>query len=132
MVSRDNPTGTARNLTRFLAEAGIARADTMLWNAVPWIVHAPGARNRSLRRTEIAEGITMLPPLLALLPRLRVVVLAGAVAAQAEPVVATARTDVVILRMPHPSPTYVSTSPAVPARIRAALREAAGLLGRLQ
>jgi hypothetical protein len=35
LVSRDNPTGTARNLTRFLADAGIARVDTLLWNAVP-------------------------------------------------------------------------------------------------
>ncbi len=40
-VSRDNATGTARNLHRFLADAAIPRADTILWNTVPWIVHEP-------------------------------------------------------------------------------------------
>jgi uracil-DNA glycosylase len=35
-----------------------------------------------------------------------------------------------VLAMPHPSPTYVCTSPAVPAAIRATLAEAAALLGR--
>lgn len=128
LVSRDNPTGTARNLARFLAEAGIARADTILWNAVPWIVHAPGARNRALRRGEIAEGLALLPPFLALLPRLAVAVLAGRVAGEAAPLVTRARPDVAVLRMPHPSPTIVCTSPRVPATIRAAVAEAAALL----
>lgn len=128
LVSRDNPTGTARNLRRFLDEAEIARADTILWNAVPWIVHAPGARNRPLRRGEVAEGLAMLPPFLALLPLLRVVVLAGRVAAEAAPVIARERPDVPVLAMPHPSPTFVCTSPEVPARIRATLAEAASLL----
>lgn len=127
-VSRDNPTGTSRNLGRFLAEAGIARADTILWNAVPWIIHAPGAANRAPHRAEIVEGIALLPPFLALLPRLRVVVLAGRVAGEARATVAAARPDVALLVMPHPSPTYVCTSPAVPARIAATLVEAAALL----
>lgn len=127
-VSRDNPTGTARNLMRFLAEAGIAREDTILWNAVPWIVHAPGARNRPLRRGEIAEGLAMLPPFLALLPSLRVVVLAGRVAAEARMVVDTARPAVPVLAMPHPSPTIVCTSPMIGDRIRATLADAARIL----
>jgi len=127
-VSRDNPTGTSRNLSRFLAEAGIARAETILWNAVPWIIHAPGATNRAPRRAEIAEGIAMLPPFLALLPRLMVAVLAGRVAAEARGTVSAARPDVAVLAMPHPSPTYVCTSPTVPARIVATLAEAAALL----
>jgi len=130
VVSRDHPTGTARNLTRFLAEAGIARADTILWNAVPWIVHAPGERNRPLRRAEIARGLAVLPPLLALLPRLKVVVLAGRVAGEARSVVAAARPDVAALAMPHPSPTFVCTSPDVPRRIADTLAEAAALLNR--
>lgn len=130
IVSRDNPTGTSRNLARFLAAAGIARADTILWNAVPWIVHEPGARNRPLRRAEIAAGLALLPPLLALLPRLAVVVLAGRVAGQAAPIVAQACPTARLLTMPHPSPTYVCTSPAVPAQIGATLAAAAALLER--
>lgn len=129
-VSRDNPTGTAANIRRFTAEAGIARADTVIWNAVPWVIHAAGARNRAPRRGEVAAGIAELPGFLALLPRLAVAVLAGRVAAGARPVLEAARPGLPVLEMPHPSPTIVCTSPAIPARIRAALAEAATLLGR--
>jgi uracil-DNA glycosylase len=125
LVTRDKPTPTGANLRRFLGEAGIARADMLLWNAVPWVIHAEGARNRTPRATEIRLGLAFLPPLLEALPRLRVAVLAGRVAGMAEPVLRTARPEVALLRMPHPSPTIVCTSPAVPARIRATLAEAA-------
>ena len=127
-VSRDNPTGTARNLRRFLDEAGISRGYVVLWNAVPWVIHASGARNRAPSRREIAEGIAMLPGVLDRLPRLRVAVLAGRVAALAIPTLANHVPSATLITMPHPSPTYVCTSPEVPARIRTALREAARLL----
>ncbi len=128
LVSRDNPTGTARNLARFLGDAGIARGDTILWNCVPWIVHEPGARNRPLRRGEIAEGLALLPSFLALLPRLHAVILAGRVAREAASVVAATRPGAATLAMPHPSPTYVCTSPRVAEAIRATLAQAARLL----
>ena len=127
-VSRDNPTGTGANLRRFLGEAEIARRDLVIWNAVPWIVHAPGARNRAVRVGEVRDGLAMLPGFLRLLPDLRVVVLSGRVAGMAEPVVHAARPEAAVLRMPHPSPTVVCTSPQVPARIQATLAEAAALL----
>lgn len=128
IVSCDNPTGTARNLGKFLQEAGIARRDQLLWNTVPWIVHAPNARNRALRRDEIAEGLKLLPALLARLPALRVVLLAGRVASEALPVVTQLRPDVAVVTMPHPSPTYVCTSPQVAIRIRLAMAEVAAAL----
>ncbi|WP_407519344.1 uracil-DNA glycosylase [Methylobacterium oryzisoli] len=124
-VSRDNPTGTSANLFRFLAEAGLARTDTLIWNAVPWVIHAPGARNRAPRTGEIREAVPYLVPLLDLMPRLAVAVLSGRVAQTLAPVLAAARPDVPVIGVPHPSPTYVCTSPAVPARIRAGLGEAA-------
>lgn len=127
-VSRDNPTGTSRNLTRFSTEAGLAREDCLVWNVVPWIVHAPGARNRPVRRSEIAQGIAMLPDLIDLLPRLRVVVLSGRPAASAEPAIRQHRPDLPILTMPHPSPTIVCTSPAIGRRIADTLAEAAALV----
>ncbi|MCV0383707.1 MAG: hypothetical protein K5799_09645 [Erythrobacter sp.] len=34
-VSRDNASGTQRNLRRFLADARISRSDTLIWNTVP-------------------------------------------------------------------------------------------------
>ena len=127
-VSRDNPTGTAANIRRFGGEAGLARRDTVIWNAVPQVIHRAGARNRAPRRGEIAAGLEDLPGFLALLPRLRVAVLAGRVAARAGPVLAAVRPGLPVLAMPHPSPTFVCTSPAVPARIRAVLAEAAAIL----
>ena len=128
-VSRDNATPTARNLRRFLGTAGLERADTLLWNVVPWIVHAAGARNRPVRAAELRQGLATLPALLALLPDLRVVVLAGRPARAAEPVVAAERRGLPILPMPHPSPTAVCTSPGVGQRIAATLTQAAALVG---
>ena len=128
-VSRDNATPTARNLRRFLDGAGLSRRDTVLWNVVPWIVHAPGERNRPVRAAELRAGLETVPELLALLPRLRVVVLAGRKADAARPSVATARPTLPVLAMPHPSPTSVCTSPTVGERIAATLARAAALVG---
>ena len=127
-VSRDNPTGTARNLAMFLDDAGVSRAGMVLWNTVPWIVHEPGARNRAARRAEIAEGLQLLPGFLELLPQLSVILLAGRVAAQAVPVIARVRSEVAIVTIPHPSPTYVCTNPDVAQRIRDGMQKVATLL----
>ena len=124
-VSRDNPTGTAANIRRFCEAAGLARTEMVLWNTVPWLIHEPGARNRPPRRGEIAAGLANLPAFLACLPRLRVAVLAGRVAAEARPLLATTRPELLVLDMPHPSPTFVCTNPAIPMRIGAVLSEAA-------
>ena len=127
-VSRDNPTGTAANLFRFLAEAGIARADTLIWNAIPFVIHAEGALNRAPRRSEIRAAAPCLGPLLALLPDLAVVVLAGRVAGTARDTIAALRPDLPVLAIPHPSPTYVCTAPDVAARISGGLSRAGVIL----
>ena len=129
LVSRDSATGTAANLFRFLREAGLARRDTLIWNAIPWVIHAEGALNRAPRRGELRAAEPYVAPLLALLPRLAVVVLAGRVAREtAAAPLAELRPSLPVIAVPHPSPTYVCTAPAVPARIRAGLREAAAIL----
>ena len=130
IVSRDKPGGTGANLRRFLDGAGIGREDTFIWNAVPWIIHAPGAKNRAPTMAERRAGLAWVPPLLALLPELAVVVLSGRHAAAAEPAIREARPGLPVLTMPHPSPTIVCTSPAIGARIAAALADAAALLAR--
>ena len=127
-VSRDNPTGTGRNITRFLNNAGMARHDVLLWNTVPWIVHPSGSRNRALRRAEITEGVALLPPLLALLPALRVVILAGRVAREAAFTVSQVLPDATVITMPHPSPTNVCTSPSIAYHIEQALAAAVAVL----
>ncbi|GJE15503.1 uracil-DNA glycosylase [Methylobacterium marchantiae] len=129
-VSRDNPTGTAANLFRFLAGAGIARRDSLIWNAVPWVIHAPGALNRAPRRAEIAMAATYLAPLIDLLPSLDVAVLAGRVAGLSREPLRQLRPGLPVIAVPHPSPTYVCTSPMVAERIRAGLDEAAAILRR--
>ena len=129
IVSRDNPSGTGRNLASMLNGAGLSRRDTLIWNAVPWIIHDPGAPNRAPRTAELRDGVAALPSILAVLSRLRAVVLAGRSAAQAEPVIHASRPDLPVLHMPHPSPTIQCTSPAIPARCRATLAAAADLLG---
>jgi uracil-DNA glycosylase len=129
-VTRDSANGTAANLFRFLAEARIRRADTLIWNAVPWLIHAEGALNRAPYRGEVAAAAPYLAPLLDLLPRLAVAVLAGRFAAGTAPALAVLRPDLPVIVVPHPSPTYVCTSPEVPARIRRGLAEAALVLER--
>lgn len=127
-VSRDNPTGTAANLFRFLSEAGIARCDTLIWNAVPWVVHAPGALNRAPRRSELQAAAPYLAPLLACLPRLAVVVTAGRVAGAARVELERLRPDLFVVAIPHPSPTYVCTAPSVAERIADGLHRARAML----
>ncbi len=85
-VSRDNPHWNGRQSATLSSTRPASRGGTsVIWNAVPWIIHAPDARNRPPRRAEKTLGLVELPPLLELLPRLAVVVLAGRVAAEAEP-----------------------------------------------
>ncbi len=129
-VSADNATGTSRNLRRFLAAAGIDRRALVIWNTVPWVIHA-GGPNRTPRPAEVRQGLAALPGLLRLLPGLRCAVLCGRAAALAEPVLHAERPGLPVIRVPHPSPTYVCTSPDVPRRIAAGLLEAAGLVREL-
>nr|WP_246871020.1 uracil-DNA glycosylase family protein [Pantoea ananatis] len=124
-VSRDNPGPAQQNLGRFLAEAGIARRDSVLWNTVPWVSDGPQKRPSA---ADIRSGCAWLEDVLAYLPALRVVVLAGAVAAQARGTVSHQCPGVTVLTMPHPSPLSLCTSPAVPENIRRVLREARAAL----
>lgn len=126
-VTLDAPTGTARNLSRWLAGAGIDRTDVLLWNVVPWLIHAPGARTRAPGGAEIEAGIAELPGLLARLPALLAVVLAGRAAARASDAV-RAGVAAPVLEMAHPSPVHVNTDPAIAVRCRETLGAAATLL----
>ena len=97
-VSRDNPTPTAATIRAGMATAGVPREGTILWNVVPWW-------NGTMRiyAAEKRAGAAELQGLLALLPRLRSVVLAGSVArAIALPVLADR--DLKVFKCVHPSP----------------------------
>ena len=122
-VSMDNATGTSANLRRFVAASGVARGTLAIWNAVPWVIHA-GGPNRVPRAAEIRAGLATLPTLLPLLPGLRCIVLAGRVAGLAAPALMATRPDLILIPVPHPSPTFVCTSPDIPRRIVAGFAQA--------
>ena len=82
-VSCNNPDPTARNLWHLINDAQISRADLAIWNIVPWYVGEPG-RIRPVTSTDIWEALPYLRELLALLPRLEVIVLVGKKAQSAE------------------------------------------------
>lgn len=71
-ISRNNNDRTAENTFRFMAQAGIDRRTTCLWNTVPgW------NGTRKITSDELREGAACLHRLFAKLPNLRVVVLVG-------------------------------------------------------
>ena len=77
-VSRDNDTGTARTIRLGMAQAGVPREGTAIWNAVPW-----WNGTMALRGAELRAGSAEFSTLLALFPDLRTIVLAGNAARQA-------------------------------------------------
>jgi uracil-DNA glycosylase len=68
-LENDDP--AAELLATLLAEAGIAPVKMTPWNAYPWYI------NRAPKAAELEAGMNPLRRLLALLPRLRVVMLHG-------------------------------------------------------
>lgn len=110
LVSRDNPVPTQRNLKRFLAEAGLPRCESVLWNVYPWLADSASGRQHRLSNRDIDRGVAELTTLLDLLPKLRVIVLAGRKAQRALPTLRKVPTAASILSMPHPSPLSVCTS----------------------
>ncbi len=94
-VSRNTDDPTAVATFAFMRQAGIPRAATVIWNAIPWwngrIAFTAAERTLGLR--ELAE-------LRALLPRLRTAVLVGRTAGTARPLLG----GVHVFESAHPSP----------------------------
>lgn len=109
-ISRDNDDPTAEATFRFMAEAGIPREETLMWNVVPgW------NGTRKITRQELLDGVGEVRNLLSLLPRVRVVVLVGKKAARAEPLLNG--TSVIVRHSPHNSPLVRASRPDEWARI---------------
>jgi hypothetical protein len=94
-VSRDNDTPTAAAIRAFMAQAGLPRRETVLWNLVPW-----WNGTTAVTATERAAGVQTLAGLLPLLPRLDTAVLVGRTAGAARPLLDGVR----VLASAHPSP----------------------------
>ncbi len=83
-VSSNNPDPTAKNLWNLIHNAGIARTDTLIWNIVPWYV-GTGQHILPVKNADRAQALPYLKELLALLPRLQLIVLVGLAAQAAAP-----------------------------------------------
>ena len=94
-VSRDNDTPTAGAIRAFMAQAGLPRADTALWNLVPW-----WNGTTAVTGAERAAGLAALAVLLPLLPNLDTAVLVGRTAGAARNALGSLR----VLESAHPSP----------------------------
>ena len=122
-VSRDNPDLTARNLKTYMAEAGIDRNRSLIWNIVPWYL-GDGKTIRAASAVDIRAGSVFLERLLGLLPHLKVIVLVGR-KAQAASEKGRLTTLLPVYRSAHPSPQWVHRHPDNGEKIREVFREVA-------
>jgi hypothetical protein len=121
-ISRDNDDPTAEATFRFMHEAGIPRAATVIWNVVPgW------NGTRRITSNELADGVEEVRRLIGLLPRAKGVILVGQKAARAEPLLR--RTGLRTFRSDHPSPLVRASHPERWLRIPEAWRSAAQVCG---
>lgn len=125
-VSRNNPDHTAKNLCDLLAEAGLDRADTLLWNIVPWNVTEFG-HLRPLHSRDLEEAFPYLDSLLALLAELRVVVLVGQKAQSAEARIRAVSTAAIV-KTNLPSQQVFNVWPEKRAQTLERFREVASIL----
>lgn len=96
-ISSNNDDATAEATWHFLRKAGIEAEDLISWNIIPgW----DGTIKHS--GYDVREGMSHLPKLFLLLPKLEVVILVGRKAAQAEPMVRKFGYRVIL--SDHPSP----------------------------
>lgn len=78
-ISRNNDDPTAEATFEFMEQAGIPRELTITWNVIPW-----WNGTRKVTGRELREGVACVRGLIALMPKLRAVVLVGEKAAKAQ------------------------------------------------
>jgi hypothetical protein len=126
-VSRDNPDETASNVWTMSRSVGLDRTECLLWNACPWYV-GTGTKIRAVRVSEVREATESLHALIGHLIQLQCVALVGRKAQQAEAAIAAIRPDVRIVKMFHPSPSFVNRAPGNRELARRGFAEVAGSL----
>jgi hypothetical protein len=103
-ISRNNDDASAAAVFQFMSDVSLPRTRTVTWNLIPgW--------NRSIPHTasERKFGLDCLPPLLALLQHLEVVILAGGTAHKAAPYFLAL--GLPVIRSWHTSPKVRAFSP---------------------
>lgn len=124
-ISRNNDDPTAEALFQFMVEANIDRKRTVLWNVVPgW------NGTTKVSPAECRDGLHELKNLVALLPRLKTVVLVGRKAGKAEAFMKSLGLHV--FTSAHPSPKVRSINRAMWDRIRLQWAEAGNYQSELE
>jgi hypothetical protein len=108
IISCDNNDGAAENTWRTRNEAGVSRLDVVHWNVIPYYIGSD-TKIRAWRAGDVANAGHMLAELVALLPRLRSVVLGGQAAQEGWRDHRPPGTTVREFPCPHPSVTNVNT-----------------------
>ena len=122
-ISRDNDDPTAEATFSFMQQAGIPRAETVLWNVIPgW------NGTRKITSSELVNGVRDFDKLLPLLRRLRGVVLVGRSAARAGPLI----NSLPVFVSDHPSPLVRARYPERWRRIPEKWAEAATSVGMIR
>jgi hypothetical protein len=125
MLSPDNDDRTAENLWRLYERSGLRRDRCVHWNAVPWYV-GDKRRIRAATSNDVALGAKWLSALIAILPRLQLVVAMGR---RAEDGVGTCMLngDVLVpwLAVPHPSQRVLNVDPTAAVKVERAFAIAA-------
>jgi len=120
-ISRDNDDPTAEATFNFMQAINLDRRATVLWNVVPgW------NGTRRIEPDELRLGVSKVAELIALLPRLRGIVLVGKKAQRAKPLL---QSRLQVFTSDHPSPIVRATQPARWASIPKDWKEAADDLG---
>ena len=122
-ISRNNPDSSAKNMFEFLADSGLKRDETILWNIVPWYI---GNESRNKIRypvqADIVEGLPYLESLISLLPNLEAIVLVGEKAWKVENLLKKSK-KIRIFKSNHPSPQFVNRKPRNKSRILEVFRQ---------
>lgn len=126
-TSLDNPSMTSMNLLPMVMGAGLKRSEVLMWNLVPWDIGTE-TKIKSTTSNHHSVGTAALLRLLKLLPQLRVIVFFGTKAQVALKDVQVVRSDLLLLRSPHPSPSNLNTRPESRQEILVALTSAASAL----
>lgn len=124
-TSLDNLSVTSKNLRSLVQEAGLQRSKLLMWNLVPWDIGSE-TRVQATKKSHHLVGVSALLQLVAMLPALRSIVFLGGKSQNAIPHVEVTRSDLMLIRSPHPSGQVLNTRPELRPEILRALRTAAG------
>jgi len=126
-VSRDNASPTGRTLSELLEGVGIARADTALWNTVPWFMAGQNGRFRAPRPQDIAQARVATERLPKLFVNLEHIVLVGSHAQKNRPWLEVLG-RYMLWQMGHPSPVNFAPRPQAREAAREMLERLANVL----